>query len=129
MSLFDDHNGFYAYWLNWLISGAGAGLLDSRNYLYALDHFAENRVLGGSATVEIVQERVVFRVDEDLRATTVRLSGIRHRESARQVGEFALKFVWNVPFAVPADNAFIWEGKACPARGTACACASTRWVS
>lgn len=57
--------------------------------VHARDDFTEDRVLRG-AWREPIEVRVVHRVDEELRATGVRLTGIRHRQRTGFVRDFRI---------------------------------------
>ena len=45
--------------------------------IHALDHLAEDGVLRRRRVVEVVEERVVLRVEEELRAAAVRRARVR----------------------------------------------------
>ena len=64
----------------------------------------EDRVLGGGAVVEPIEEGVVLGVDEELRATRIGRAGVGHGQGADLVGELGRQLVGDVAAAVTRDG-------------------------
>mmetsp|Transcript_5924 Transcript_5924/g.10007 ORF Transcript_5924/g.10007 Transcript_5924/m.10007 type:complete len:226 (+) Transcript_5924:104-781(+) len=87
-----------------VVVAVGPAAADLHDNVHARSHLAEDRVLARGALVEPVEEVVVDRVDEELRAARVRLASVGHGEGTRLVRDPLRELVRNVPAPVAGDG-------------------------
>mmetsp|Transcript_4166 Transcript_4166/g.13257 ORF Transcript_4166/g.13257 Transcript_4166/m.13257 type:complete len:214 (-) Transcript_4166:22-663(-) len=95
----DHHDG-----LDRLVVAVLLHLADLVDDVGAGDDAAEHGVLRRRRAVEPVEELVVDRVDEELRAARVRLAGVGHRDGVRQVRVLRDVLVRDVAAGVALDR-------------------------
>lgn len=106
------------------------GAVDGHDCVHALHHLSENGVLRRCGLVEEVQERVVHSVDEELRATRVGLTSVRHGECTGLVGELraigvTAELIGDVSAAVTGDGLAVGQCVAGVSFGTTSARTTT----
>ena len=86
--------------LDRLVVAVGLDVANLEDHVHARHHLAEHGVLGRGGAVEPVEETVVHRVDEELGAAAVGLSGVGHGEGPGLVGNLGDELVGDVATTV-----------------------------